>query len=783
MAKYVKTEEGYKEIEEVNSNKMDANNPVGTGSFSMGRKVGSVIGNSSHAEGRNTTASGDYSHAEGYDTTASGEDSHAEGYRTKARGTYQHVQGKFNIEDTNNKYSHIVGNGTNSSSRSNAHTLDWDGNAWFAGTVKVGGAGQNDIAAKTLATTEDIPTVDGTLTQPGQAADAKAVGDRLSTLSEDIVTASESKVSAHNTGTDTHSDIRLLIQDLTGRLNALADSDDTTLDQLSEIVAYIKSNRDLIDAVTTSKVSVTDIANDLATNVSNKPLSAAQGVVIKTLIDALRNDKLDAAELTNAINTALAQAKESGEFAGADGHTPEYGVDYGTPEQIAGIAHSAADILQPDVDQIKADLIKKIDKPSTTDNGKTPRAKNGNVEWVELGDWYVTPEMYGALGDGRNDDTPAFQHAAETGKPIVLNTAKRYTLLGSIDISDLTEVTLIAYKPAGYDFNSANILCYDSFFKSTTEHTTRMAMHGIHAYFYGAEYGAISDCWVCDNMSLSQSVFDNCVFANFAGFVRGALHDLCNIVRSNFVAITRAFILSGDAEPDSDSVISECYISGTARQNPVCFDCINFTRMRVNNCYIDFFKTVLGSIEKYMSATGTIFSDNIFDYIWRFNGASFGNGAYMPVIISNNTFLRINKSDLAQVFLAPDTDMVTDGEISNYGAFASVQRYRNEIDGFSIVNNQCVSTDIFINVYAYKMLRLRVVGNAIPTNCRVRLEVYDPAKGCDISIDTYNMQVLESPPQDVLNKTYICYFPGMRCLYGGRLYALDESGVWVSVLG
>lgn len=33
---------------------------------------------------------------------------------------------------------------------------------------------------------EDIPIVDGTLTQSGQAADSKAVGDRLSTLSEDI---------------------------------------------------------------------------------------------------------------------------------------------------------------------------------------------------------------------------------------------------------------------------------------------------------------------------------------------------------------------------------------------------------------------------------------------------------------------------------------------------------------------------------------------------------------------------------------------------------------------
>lgn len=41
---------------------------------------------------------------------------------------------------------------------------------------------------------------------------------------------------------------------------------------------------------------------------------------------------------------------------GEDGKTPEYGVDYGTPEQIQGIAQSAADILQPELNQIKNDL-------------------------------------------------------------------------------------------------------------------------------------------------------------------------------------------------------------------------------------------------------------------------------------------------------------------------------------------------------------------------------------------------------------------------------------------
>lgn len=95
------------------------------------------------------------------------------------------------------------------------------------------------------------------------------------------------QVSQHNTLETAHNDIRLLVQGLTERLNALADSDDDTLDQLSEIVAYIKNNKSLIDGITTSKVSVSDIIDNLTTNVSNKPLSAAQGVVLKGLIDAI----------------------------------------------------------------------------------------------------------------------------------------------------------------------------------------------------------------------------------------------------------------------------------------------------------------------------------------------------------------------------------------------------------------------------------------------------------------------------------------------------------------
>ena len=76
-------------------------------------------------------------------------------------------------------------------------------------------------------TRETDPTV------PAWAKEPTKPGYTAYEVGADPSGTAESKVSAHNTGTDTHSDIRLLIQGLTDRLNALADSDDTTLDQMS----------------------------------------------------------------------------------------------------------------------------------------------------------------------------------------------------------------------------------------------------------------------------------------------------------------------------------------------------------------------------------------------------------------------------------------------------------------------------------------------------------------------------------------------------------------------
>lgn len=139
---------------------------IASNKYAHGEGYGTTAsGQAAHSEGYNTYATGSYSHASGYNskatasmanaqnygTQANGQCSHAEGFATVANQTathaegggtiasckYQHVQGKYNVEDADGKYAHIVGGGTDANNRKNIHTVDWDGNAEYAGDVTV----------------------------------------------------------------------------------------------------------------------------------------------------------------------------------------------------------------------------------------------------------------------------------------------------------------------------------------------------------------------------------------------------------------------------------------------------------------------------------------------------------------------------------------------------------------------------------------------------------------------------------------------------------------------
>lgn len=233
--------------------------------------------------------------------------------------------------------------------------------------------------------TSDLQNDSGFLTQH-QDLSGYALKSEIPNVASDIGAESEgtaeSKVSAHNVSDTAHNDIRLLVQGLTDRLNALADSDDTTLDQMSEIVSYIKYNRSLINGIDTNKVDVSDIINNLTSNNTNKPLSAKQGRILKSLIDGI------------VIPEKLPSPYPLTFTGGASGS----------------------------YDGSKALTI------------NIPSGGAGST-------YYVTPEQFGAVGDGTTDDTEAFRQAIETEYPIICMPGKNYYFANEI-VTSKTRVNI-----------------------------------------------------------------------------------------------------------------------------------------------------------------------------------------------------------------------------------------------------------------------------------------------------------------------------------------------------
>lgn len=123
-----------------------------------------------HAEGASTTASGTSSHAEGQFTTASGSYSHAQNYSTIAAGQSQTTIGEYNISDITSAF--IIGNGSADNARSNAYSINWNGESVQAGSATVNGAitaagaittsiGNISTASGAINATNDITTSNG----------------------------------------------------------------------------------------------------------------------------------------------------------------------------------------------------------------------------------------------------------------------------------------------------------------------------------------------------------------------------------------------------------------------------------------------------------------------------------------------------------------------------------------------------------------------------------------------------------------------------------------------
>lgn len=242
-------------------------------------------------------------------------------------------------------------------------------------------------------------------------------------------------VSSHNTAEDAHSDIRLLIAGLTTRLNALADSDDETLDQVSELVAYIKANRSLIEQVTTGKVSVSDIVDNLTTNASNKPLSAAQGVKLKALIDAI-TVPTKVSELQNDAGY-LTQHQDLTPYAKTADLTSHTG---NTTVHITAAERTEWNQAVTDVGTLSEEIVNYLPKNQGSSNvGKIlVVGTDGNLTLTEMPEGGASGDVIGTLDEANNillsgnlaDGTYTLKYLNEDGT---------YTEIGTLEVGAIPE--------------------------------------------------------------------------------------------------------------------------------------------------------------------------------------------------------------------------------------------------------------------------------------------------------------------------------------------------------
>ncbi len=147
---------------------------------------------------------------------------------------------------------------------------------------------------------------------PGYTAYELAVKHGYTGSEEDWCSLHNSQVGEHNVSESAHRDLRLLYEELRNWVQAVLNSQDVDLDTFAEIVEFIKENRETFG----NYINKDLIVNDLVTNLSNRVLSASQGVALRLLIEGLN------AESVGAIATTQKGAPLGVATLDENGHVP-----------------------------------------------------------------------------------------------------------------------------------------------------------------------------------------------------------------------------------------------------------------------------------------------------------------------------------------------------------------------------------------------------------------------------------------------------------------------------
>ena len=402
-------------------------------------------------------------------------------------------------------------------------------------------------------------------------------------------------------------------------------------------------------------------------------------------------------------------------------------------------------------------------------NGLTPYiGKNGNW-WVgeqdtnvkAMGESSVTPEMFGAVGDGKADDTAAILSALKTGKSVFLSQTYR---VNELDCTGLEKVVM---------YGKENITARLSNFP-VDEDTYTIIFEGNELFknapsaislaqirFYAKNAGVLI------KTKISGSWVKQCNFTYFGGLFMGGMDNQCQISENTFFQMAGTF-----ATDCANSVISNNYLNSRLPNRTTLFTGTNFTGMLFQGNSVDYSKITFG---EYQNWEGNCIEGNVFDSIFRVFDTKH---KFNDTSITGNRFIRIYYTDF-------------EGQWKGY---TDNQMDTEDWRVFTI-NEQCDRVNISSNTGdATVALKVHAVNNPTDTYIdvsgikgKVEFEYSNKANAAGSSIFVENLDYItvDSLPSAALYDTSgatLTSFNKQHVFCQGSLY-INNNGTWLKLNG
>ncbi len=213
---------------------------------------------------------------------------------------------------------------------------------------------------------------------------------------------------------------------------------------------------------------------------------------------------------------------------------------------------------------------------------------------------YLTPEMFGARGDGKKDDTDALRNAlyesSTKGKVLYFPSGKTYLVKGTLNYYKGEYVSLrlnmlgcIPIKMGSY---------------APKEYGGLSVASGVKVFQKASIFGSIERMCIIGKRDESVHFFDNCDcqglvitgcnISNFGAlFYDSRLRKVCQITQNTFLTLFYFARNDKTSYGMTDSTISFNYINGGMEVNDnSCFEWAYYNGSTISNNFIDYYRTI-----------------------------------------------------------------------------------------------------------------------------------------------------------------------------------------------